>query len=90
MKKMLLAGILSSFWHKSTQVTLDVYNYIFEDTYDSNEMNALNLLDEIPDKISNWHIVNNNEWIDNILPTLLTFKHSHKKINPVISTFNDD
>ena len=39
--------------HKSIRITLDVYNHIFEETYDSDEMNALNILDEMPDKISN-------------------------------------
>lgn len=38
--------------HKSIRITLDVYNHIFEETYDSDENNALNILDTMPDKIS--------------------------------------
>ena len=39
--------------HKSIRITLDVYNHIFEETYESDEMNALNILDKMPDMISN-------------------------------------
>lgn len=39
--------------HKSIRITLDVYNHIFEETYDSDEINALNILDKMPTTISN-------------------------------------
>ncbi|WP_166626892.1 site-specific integrase [Jeotgalicoccus sp. S0W5] len=38
--------------HKSIRITLDVYNHIFEETYENDESNALNILNTMPNDIS--------------------------------------
>lgn len=34
--------------HKNIRITLDVYNHIFEETYDSDETNTINILETMP------------------------------------------
>lgn len=38
--------------HKSIRITLDVYNHIFEETYENDESNALNILNTMPNNIN--------------------------------------